>query len=78
MERRHEKWSRFYLYCITIIGTQYYDNGDKYEGQWKDDQKLGKGNNPNNKLGTMIYSNGDRYEGDWKNDLREGDGKNIQ
>jgi len=25
------------------IGTQYYNNGDRYNGQWKDDMRVGKG-----------------------------------
>ena len=27
-----------------IIGVWYYKNGDKYDGEWEDDIKNGKGN----------------------------------
>ena len=30
---------------IFIIGLYHYKLGSKYEGQWKEDQKDGKGNN---------------------------------
>ena len=41
-----------------------YANGDKYDGDWKDDNKDGKG----------IYSdaNGNKYDGDWKDDFMNG------
>ena len=41
--------------------------GDRYEGDWKNDKREGKG---------IHYWNnrGDRYEGDWKNDAKEGKG----
>ena len=42
----------------------YHKNGEKYEGDWKNDNKEGKG---------ILYSNkGNRYEGDFKNGLFEG------
>ena len=42
-------------------GTYYYANGDKYEGEWKDDKRHGKG--------TVMYRGEDgsiaeKYEGD--------------
>lgn len=51
------------------LGVQNYDNGDKYDGQWKDDQKTGQG--------IMTYANADKYEGGWIDDIREGNGKRI-
>jgi len=27
------------------IGVLYYANGDKYEGEWKDNEKMGAGKN---------------------------------
>ena len=38
----------------------------KYEGQWKDDMRDGKG--------TFVYVNGDKYVGDWKADVQDGKG----
>ena len=76
MERQHEKWTRYFHY--QSLGTQYYDNGDKYEGEWKDDQRVGRGSSSSNRLGIMVYANGDRYEGDWKDDLKEGQGKTLR
>jgi len=47
-------------------GIFYYNNGSRYEGDWKNDIKEGKG--------IFYYNNGDRYEGDWKNGIIEGKG----
>lgn len=48
------------------IGRFIYDNGDDYEGEWKDDRKHGRG----------IYklSNGDIYEGEFVDGFRCGKG----
>ena len=37
----------------------YWENGDRYEGEWKNDEREGKG--------IYYLNNGDRYEGEWKN-----------
>ena len=47
-------------------GIIYFNNGDRYEGDWKNDKKEGKG--------IFYFNNGDRYEGDFKNDTFEGKG----
>jgi hypothetical protein len=47
-------------------GTMTYANRDKYEGEWKIDQRDGQG--------TMTYANGDKYEGEWIDDQRHGQG----
>ena len=39
----------------------FYNDGDRYEGDWKDDIFDGKG--------IMYFNDGDRYEGDWKNGI---------
>ena len=44
----------------------YYNNGDRYEGDWRNGKKEGKG--------IYYYNNGDRYEGDWRNDKKDGKG----
>ena len=41
----------------------YYNNGARYEGDWKNDKKEGKG--------IYYFKNGNREMGDWK------DGKEI-
>jgi len=43
-----------------------YENGDVYEGYWKDGKMHGKG--------TMRYENGDVYVGDWKDGKMDGEG----
>ena len=50
----------------TNIGTYYYANGDRYEGDWVNNNKSGSG--------TFVYSTGDRYEGEWKNGEKNGKG----
>ena len=40
-----------------------YNDGSRYEGDWKNDKKQGKG--------IIFYNNGSRYEGDWKNDKKK-------
>ena len=44
----------------------YYNDGDRYEGDFKNNIREGKG--------IMYYNSGDKYEGDWKNDISEGKG----
>jgi len=48
------------------IGRFIYDNGDDYEGEWKDDRKHGRG--------VYKLSNGDVYEGDFLDGFRCGKG----
>ena len=47
-------------------GTFYWNNGEKYIGQFQNRKFHGQG--------TYYYENGDRYVGQWKNDLRSGKG----
>jgi hypothetical protein len=70
-------------------GFMFYENGDKYHGDWECGLKKGfgswtskdksqfKGNfdegKPNG-IGTMIYSNGDKYEGNFSQGVRNGKG----
>ena len=44
----------------------YYNDGDIYEGDYKNGVSEGKG--------IYYYNDGDRYEGDFKNDKQEGKG----
>ncbi len=49
MEERQETWSRYLnkIYVLSILlfhqGILSYVNGDKYDGQWKEDVKDGQG-----------------------------------
>ena len=47
-------------------GIMYYKNGDKYEGEWRNDRREGPG--------TLRYANGDLYIGTWFEDTMEGRG----
>ena len=47
----------------------FYDNGERYEGEFKNSKKNGKG--------IMYYNDGGRYEGDWINKKREGKGNAL-
>ena len=44
----------------------YWNDGTRYEGEWKNDEKEGKG--------IKYYNNGDRYEGEQKSGNKEGKG----
>ena len=46
-----------------------FENGDVYEGEWKNGYMHGKG--------TYIWCDGDRYEGDFKDGYRSGKGKYV-
>ena len=47
----------------------YYTDGNRHEGEWKDDKRHGNG---------IFYDiNGDRYEGEWVEDKMEGNGKRM-
>lgn len=75
--------------CKNGRGTVTYNDGSKYEGDFKDGKMNGegtltfvngdsyKGNFANDMFsgkGTYKYANGDIYEGDFKNDLFDGNG----
>ena len=51
---------------VSFYAKITYSNGDKYEGQFKDDKYHGQG--------TKIYSNGDKYEGEFKDGKYHGQG----
>ena len=45
---------------MNLKEKEYYIDGDKYEGDFKNDVRDGKG--------IMYCYNGDKFEGEWKND----------
>ena len=47
-------------------GVYYFNNGDKYEGEWKKNNVDGKG--------IYYYDTGDIYKGEWKNNTEDGKG----
>jgi hypothetical protein len=73
-------------------GTEYYSNGEKFEGIFINDSRAGYGtystifenkftgywyNDKKNGPGKLSLNDGTRYHGDFKNDKREGYGKSI-
>ena len=80
----------FISYYKNGKGIEFFNNGDMYEGNYKDNKKEGKGiyyfnfgdnyegdykNDERDGKGIYYYNNGDRYEGDFKNGKFEGKGK---
>lgn len=72
-------------------GIETYENGDTYEGEFKDSLPNGKGTYTSSRYtyigqwkdglrngkGIETYENGDKYEGEFKNNLRNGKGVYI-
>ena len=52
--------------CINGKGTYFYEDGNKYDGEWKNDKMEGRG--------TYTWKGGDRYTGKYRNNKREGHG----
>ncbi len=50
----------------VILGTLTFSDGDKYEGELKDNKRHGKG--------TYTFSDGEKYEGEWKDGENHGTG----
>ena len=48
-----------YKWCKRGKRNNELNNGDKYEGEFKNNKKEGKG--------IIYYKNGDKYEGEWEN-----------
>ena len=51
------------------IGVYQYENGDKFEGEWLNDNKRNKG--------VFYYKNGNIYEGDMKGGVKNGRGSLV-
>ena len=83
------KRSAFFFSYKHGKGEEYFNNGDIYEGDFKDGKFEGKGiyyfNNGDRYegdfkdgkfegKGTYYFKNGNRFEGNYKNDKKEGEG----
>jgi len=44
------------------FGTMVYTNGDKYEGNWENNDRSG--------IGIFTWANGNKFEGEWKNNKK--------
>jgi hypothetical protein len=55
-----------YLDIIVEKKNFIYPFGDKYEGEWKEGKKHGKG--------TYSFASGSKYEGEWEEDKKHGKG----
>ena len=53
-------------YFHNCFGTYSWDDGDKYTGEWRDDEKNGQG--------TYTHASGDKYVGEWRDDKKDGQG----
>ena len=59
-----------------IIGTYKYSTGEMYEGDWKNDNKHGKGTIIFI-IGKITYNDGESYDGDWLDDKKHGHGNSL-
>lgn len=59
------------------IGIYYYANKEKYDGQWSNNSKNGKGKETVLNVGIYNYYNGDKYDGMWKDGKRHGRGSSF-
>ena len=57
---------RYVGQIINGLREYYYNNGNRYEGDWRNGKAEGKG--------IAYYNDGARYEGDFRNSKREGKG----
>lgn len=75
--------------CYNGFGTYVWNDGSRYEGNFKNGERNGEGiyyypkgakyigkqvDGKRNGWGTYYYPNGDKYEGEWKNDEKTGKG----
>ena len=61
---------------FNIIGIYYYADGNRYDGEWSNNEKKGRGN-LNLLVGILYYIDGGRYEGEWKNNKKFGKGNSF-
>ena len=76
-------------YFHNCFGFYEWENGDKYVGEWQNDNRNGQGtythvsgnkyigefkDNKRNGQGTFIWADGDKYVGEYKNNEQNGQG----
>ena len=73
----------FYDSSSFLISKYFFNNGNLYDGEWKDDRKHGQGNKSdlsndllmlNDLIGMFLWNDGDKYEGEFKYDKKDGQG----
>ena len=69
MARRHVRW-RVEARRPGGQGTETFPDGQKYEGDWKNDEWNG--------YGTYVSPNGWTHTGEWKDHTRAGKGTRTQ
>lgn len=68
------RWKEKVRATKQTIGTLNHSNGDKYEGEFSEGKKHGKGLLHITALGIMNYADEAKYEGNWVNDEKNGQG----
>eukprot|EP00826_Nyctotherus_ovalis_P057586 TRINITY_DN7882_c0_g1_i16.p1 TRINITY_DN7882_c0_g1~~TRINITY_DN7882_c0_g1_i16.p1 ORF type:complete len:119 (+),score=20.81 TRINITY_DN7882_c0_g1_i16:322-678(+) len=63
--RLGERQDQRQRYGATTLGTYQYSDRTKFEGEWKEGAKEGKGKR-GERVGAYVYRNGDRFEGEWR------------
>jgi hypothetical protein len=56
--------------CTSGFGTYVWDSGERYVGNWEDDERNG--------YGTNYFKDGRIYAGNWKSDARNGYGEQTE
>jgi len=60
-------WFIYSNIFVDIIGKLFWNDGSRYEGEWRDGKYHGQGK--------LVLNDGERYEGYWKDDNQHGQGK---
>jgi hypothetical protein len=53
----------------NCYGEYYWDNGDSYKGEWKNNKRHG--------TGTYVYKSGTKFSGEWKDGYKDGQGTSV-
>jgi len=72
---KYDEERGFGMVLSSYIAVYKYANGDKYEGDWKDEMRNGLGKIAEHIIGTYTTASGGRYEGQWDDDMTSGRGR---